>query len=115
MVQIGAWKLKWYDKMKYIITKSRLNEFMTQYLDSWLSSKHSYDYDQFTIIENPIEQEDIGDSIVMEHDKSDGRLWFYNDFRKNLMDLFNKSSKEINYFVKEWFEHKFGVEVKYVD
>jgi hypothetical protein len=23
MVQIGAWKLKWYDKMKYIITESQ--------------------------------------------------------------------------------------------
>jgi hypothetical protein len=100
--------------MKYIITESRLNEFMTQYLDNWLSLKHSYDYDQFTIIENSIDQEDISDSIVMEHDNSDGRLWFSNDFRKNLMNLFNKSSEEINHFVKEWFEHKFDVEVKYV-
>jgi hypothetical protein len=25
MVQIGAWKLKWYDKMKYIITESQYN------------------------------------------------------------------------------------------
>ena len=101
--------------MKYIITENRLNEFMTQYLDSWLSSNHSYNFDQFIIIEYSLEQEDISDSIVIEHDNSDGRLWFDNDFRKNLMDLFNKSAEEINHFVSEWFEHKFGVEVKYVD
>ena len=99
--------------MKYIITENRLNGFMTQYLDSWLSTKHSYDYDQSIIIENLFEED--YDSIIMEHDNSDGRLWFDKNFRKNLSDLFNKSAEEINHFIKEWFEHKFGVEVKYVD
>ena len=99
--------------MKYIITENRLNDFMTQYLDSWLSSKNSYDYDQFIIIED---MEDTDDNNVnMEYDNEDGRLWFYMDFRKNLMDLFNKNTEQINQFVKEWFEHKFGVEVKYVN
>ena len=98
--------------MKYIITENRLNDFMTQYLDNWLSSKHSYDYDQFIIIENLFEED--YDSIIMEHDNSDGRLWFDKNFRKNLSDLFNKSTEEINHFVKEWFEHKFDVEVKYI-
>ena len=96
-----------------IIKENRLNEFMTQYLDSWLLTKHSYDFETFIIIENILEED--YDSIIMEYDNSDGRLWFNKDFRRNLMDLFNKSSEEINHFVKEWFEHKFDVEVKYVD
>jgi len=98
--------------LKQIIKENKLNDFITQYLDSWLSTKHSYDYDQFIIIENLFEED--YDSIIMEHDNSDGRLWFDKNFRKNLSDLFNKSTEEINYFVKEWFEHKFDVEVKYV-
>lgn len=102
--------------MKYIITENRLNDFMTQYLDSWLSSKNSYDFEEFIIIEDMEDMEDTYDNnVIMEHDNSDGRLWFYMGFRKNLMDLFNKNTKEINQFVKEWFEHKFGVEVKYVN
>lgn len=98
--------------MKYIIAENRLNEFIFNYLDSWLSSKHTYDYDKFIIIENFPEQEDISLSILMEYDNSDGRLWFENDFRKNLMNLFNKSDEETNHLVKEWFESKFDVEVK---
>ena len=101
--------------MKYIITENRLNEFMTQYLDSWLSTKHSYNFEEFIIIEYSFGQDDVSDSIVMEHDNTDGRLWFDNDFRKKLTDLFNKSTEEINHFVREWFENKFGVEVKYVN
>lgn len=99
--------------MKYIITENRLNDFMTQYLDSWLLTKHSYDFETFIIIENILEED--YDSIIMEYDNSDGRLWFNKNFRKNLMDLFNKNAEEINHFVSKWFEHKFGVEVKYVD
>jgi hypothetical protein len=101
--------------LKQIIKENKLNDFMTQYLDSWLSTKHSYDFDQFIIIEDTIETHGGSAGIIMEHDNEDGRLWFDTDFRKNLIDLFNKSAEEINYFIKEWFEHKFGVEVKYVD
>lgn len=99
--------------LKQIIKENKLNDFMTQYLDSWLSTKHSYDFETFIIIENILEED--YDSIIMEHDNSDGRLWFNKNFRKNLIDLFNKSTEEINHFIKEWFERKFGVEVKYVD
>lgn len=99
--------------MKYIITESRLNDFIIQYLDSWLLTKHSYDFETFIIIENILEED--YDSIIMEHDNSDGRLWFNKNFRKNLMDLFNKSAEEINHFVSEWFEYKFGEKVEYVD
>jgi hypothetical protein len=100
--------------MKYIITENRLNEFMVNYLENWLSTKNTYDYDQFIIIEELIDYDGESAEIEMEYDGEDGRLWFDNTFRKSLMDISNKTDKEINHLVKGWFEYKFGVEVKKV-
>ena len=88
---------------------------MFNYLDNWLASKHTYDYDQFIIIEELIDNDDLRANIEMEYDGEDGRLWFDTDFRKNLMDISNKTTEEINHLVKEWFESKFGVEVKNIN
>ena len=100
--------------MKYIITENRLHEFMNNYLNSWASTKVINDRDGFIFME---ESSDIGEwDIVMEFDyREDGRLWFNNNFRKNFMDIFMLTSEEANQFIKEWFENKFDVEVKYVE
>jgi hypothetical protein len=97
--------------MKYIITENRLNEFMFHYLDNWLSSKRTYDYDQFIIIEELIDEDGESAEIEMEYDGEDGRLWFDKNFRTNLMDICSKTNEEINQLIKEWFEYKFGVVV----
>ena len=88
---------------------------MFNYLDNWLASKHTYDYDKFIIIEELIDNDDLRANIEMEYDGEDGRLWFDSDFRKYLMDISNKTTEEINHLVKEWFESKFGVEVKNIN
>ena len=51
----------------------------------------------------------------MEYDGDDGRLWFRREFRYLLTDLFGKTHTETMAFVKKYFEHKFGVEVKKVE
>ena len=100
--------------MKYIITENRLNEFMFNYLDNWLSSKHTYDYGQFIIIEELIDEDGESADIEMEYDGEDGRLWFDKNLRRALMSMSNKTNEEINQLIKEWFEYQFGVEVKKV-
>ena len=99
--------------MKYVITENRLNEFMNQYLDSWLSSKVVYGHESFIIVDNKLD-DDSGDSTVMEYDHEDGRLWVMGYVKKHLMDLFNKPRKEVDEFLKHWFENEFNVNVSYV-
>jgi hypothetical protein len=84
---------------------------MFNYLDNWLSSKHTYDYDQFIIIEELIDEDGESADIEMEYDGEDGRLWFDKNLRTSLMDMSNKTNEEINQLIKEWFEYKFGVVV----
>jgi hypothetical protein len=84
---------------------------MFHYLDNWLSSKRTSDYDQFIIIEELIDEDGESAEIEMEYDGEDGILWFDKNLRTNLMNISNKTNEEINQLIKEWFEYKFGVVV----
>ena len=99
--------------MKYIIKESKVDMLMTEYLDSWVSSRRLVKFDRFIILENPNGEEE--NDIDMEYDGDDGRLWFRREFRHLLTDLFGKSQVEIMIFVGKYFEGKFGVEVKKVE
>ena len=99
--------------MKYIIKESKIEMLMTEYLDSWVSSRRLVKFDRFIVLEDPNGEEE--NDIDMEYDGDDGRLWFRREFRYLLTDLFGKTHTEIMAFVKKYFEHKFGVEVKKVE
>ena len=99
--------------MKYIIKESKIDMLMTEYLDSWVSSRRLAKFDRFIVLENP-NGEDEND-IDMEYDGDDGRLWFRKEFRHLLIDLFSKSQVETMTFVGKYFENKFGVEVNKVE
>ena len=99
--------------MKYIIKESKIEMLMTEYLDSWVSSRRLVKFDRFIVLEDPNGEEE--NDIDMEYDGDDGRLWFRKEFRYLLTDLFGKTHTEIMAFVKKYFEHKFGVEVKKVE
>jgi hypothetical protein len=99
--------------MKYIIKESKIEMLMTEYLDSWVSSRRLVKFDRFIVLEDPNGEEE--NDIDMEYDGDDGRLWFRREFRYLLTDLFGKTHTETMAFVKKYFEHKFGVEVKKVE
>jgi hypothetical protein len=105
--------------MKYIITESRLNDFIFQYLDSWSENKYINGFDSLITITHRDNGNDINDyfeeDVIIEYSYEDGRLYIEKDFRNHFMDLFNKSSDEANSFIKDWFEYKFGEKVEYVD
>lgn len=98
--------------MRYIISESRLNNFIFQYLDNWEETKVSYRNYPWIIIEEP--DEDDAEQY-MELDRTDGRLWIHKLIRKDLMNLFNKSEEEINAIVGKWFSDRFEEEVKFVE
>ena len=101
--------------MKYIITESRLDEFLTNYLDSWVGGMVVTKSSPFIIISRKIsgDEDDWEDS--MEHDYIDGRLWVNRNLQRNLMDLSNKNEDELKEFLKKWFENKYDVDVEYVE
>ena len=98
--------------MRYIISESRLNNFIFQYLDNWEETKVSYRNYPWIIIEEP--DDDYAEQY-MELDRTDGRLWINKSIRKDLMNLFNKSEEEINAIVGNWFSDRFEEEVKFVE
>lgn len=98
--------------MRYIISESRLNNFIFQYLDNWEETKVSYRNYPWIIIEEP--DDDYAEQY-MELDRTDGRLWINKLIRKDLMNLFNKSEEEINAIVGNWFSDRFEEEVKFVE
>jgi hypothetical protein len=99
--------------MKYIITESKLDMLMTDYLDSWVDSKLIQKFDRFIVLEDPVGEPE--NEVDMEYDGDDGRLWFRREFRHLLTDLFGKSQVETMTFVGKYFEDKFGVEVNKVE
>ena len=89
---------------------------MTEYLNDWMNTRTPPAmFNGFIILNSPNEPYYIDDDIDMEYDSEDGRLWFKNEFRQFLMDLFGKERHETNLFVKKVFEDKFNVKVIYVD
>ena len=100
--------------MKYIITESRLHDFMTNYLNNMVSNNHEIFMDSFIVISPRVDE---GHEWVdfMEYDYSDGRLWIERDFLSNFGDLFALDKEGSLDFIKKWFEDKFGVDIKYVE
>lgn len=97
--------------MKYIITESKLDEIRTNYLNDRTGS--SSIIDNFIIIYNPSEPDDIEDTVIMEYDHEDGRLFINSNFGHGFSDLFFNNDEEAYKFMSEWFENKFDVFVEY--
>lgn len=95
--------------MKYIIKESKLDMLMTNYLNTWVSSRRLIKFDRFIILEDPYGEE--GNDIDMEYDGEDGRLWVRQELFDTLVDLFGKGEDETLDFIGKYFEYKFGVEV----
>lgn len=102
--------------MKYIISENRLSEFINSYLESFLSTKAISHSDPWIIISQAAQGDDEIWADYMEHDYTDGRLWVNKVFLRDFMDLFGFRDKESALsFIKNWFENKFEVEVKFVE
>jgi hypothetical protein len=95
--------------MKYIITESKLDMLMTDYLNTWVSSRRLIKFDRFIILEDPNGEPE--NDVDMEYDGEDGRLWVRQELFSTLVDLFGKDENETLEFIGKFFEYKFGVQV----
>ena len=95
--------------MKYIITKSKLDMLMTEYLNTWVDSRKLIQFDRFIVLEDPNGEPE--NDVDMEYDGEDGRLWVRQELFDTLVDLFGKGEDETLEFIGKFFEHKFGVQV----
>ena len=86
---------------------------MTDYLNTWVSSRRLIKFDRFIILEDPNGEPE--NDVDMEYDGEDGRLWVRQELFSTLVDLFGKGNVETLDFIGKHFENKFGVEVKKVE
>jgi hypothetical protein len=95
--------------MKYIITESKLDMLMTDYLNTWVGSRRLIEFDRFIVLEDPNGEPE--NEVDMEYDGEDGRLWVRQELFSTLVDLFGKDENETLEFIGKFFEYKFGVQV----
>lgn len=104
--------------MKYIISETRLRkvlrEYMLEYLDFVARTNVEYESDPFKIIEEPSRGDDVAFQY-MEYDRTDGRLWINKEFLSIFNHTFPFAKDFSKDFIKEWFENRYGVEIKFVE
>jgi hypothetical protein len=101
--------------MKVLITENKLHKLQTNHLDNMLRGGVS-EFDNFIIIYYYDTADDYEYSdILMEYDSEDGRLYVDNKFLKDFSLTYFPNEDEVEPVIKDWFEDKFGVEVKYME
>jgi len=99
--------------MNYIITESKLDMLMTDYLNTWVGSRRLIEFDRFIVLEDPNGEPE--NEVDMEYDGEDGRLWVRQELFDTLVDLFGKGENETLDFIGKYFDYKFGVQVVKVE
>jgi len=97
--------------MKYTIKESKLNDLRKDYIENRIGSDS--DFEEFIIVYYPFREDDDEDVLMMEYDNTDGRLYVNSSFGRGFSDLFFPNDEEAYKFISEWFEWKYGVDVKF--
>ena len=96
--------------MKYIISEGRLDKIMTNYLDSFLTSKQILDYDDSLVIADRNTDDDTSFwTEYMFYNFDDEDLWVNNQFIEEFSYLFGREYEESLSFIKDWFKKEFNV------
>jgi hypothetical protein len=102
--------------MKVIITENKLRDIQLNYLNTM---RYDYDeFDNFKMLYYPDNNEDefeITSSVMMEYDFEDFRLYIDSKFVKDFGLTYFPNEDDVQPFIRDWFEEKFGVKVKYIE
>jgi hypothetical protein len=90
--------------MKYIISESRLEKLVINYLSSLDFKEDYYDADGFDIIHN-------GDR-AMGYRNEQKKLYVSTDLIEDMKSLFDLSQRGVLEYVRIWFQDEYNVEVK---
>jgi hypothetical protein len=99
--------------MKIIITESKLKDLRTSYLNYFHNHASVSKFDSFIVVYYNETDDDNDDSIAMEYDSDDGRLYLDKNFTLFFKNYFPNEDDVIP-FIKDWFENEFGVKIKYI-
>lgn len=102
--------------MKVIIKENKLRDIQLNYLNTM---RYDYDeFDNFKMLYYPDNNEDEGEftsSVMMEYDFEDFRLYIDSKFVKDFGLTYFPNEDDVQPFIRDWFEEKFGVKVKYIE
>lgn len=104
--------------MKYIITESMAKKFAYEEIKNKINDLNLYrkTIDSFIIYAVEDENDFVGDSVFMEYDSYDGRLYVQITYFENVLSLFGfNSPEEQKEFFMDWFEYYEGIRPEYVD
>jgi len=100
--------------MKILITESQkkklLNDFIKSLVDDTLDENKPFYVDSYIVI---WDKTDVWNTFI-EYDKSDGRLWISKKYLNNLESWFPIKKEKVLDMIKNSFENKFNVDVKYI-
>lgn len=101
---------------KVIISESRLHEFLTAYLDSFVDTHEVVYHDPYIVISDKDHGDDVKWVDHMEYDHTDGRLWVNRDTLDSIYNSFPffRDKESFKQFLVKWFENRFEVEVKFI-
>jgi hypothetical protein len=104
--------------MKILITESQkkklLNDFIKSLVDDTLDENEPSYLDSYIVFWDKTVDGDIDDATAIEYDKSDGRLWISKKYLNNLESWFPIKKEKVLDMIKNSFENKFNVDVKYI-
>jgi hypothetical protein len=100
--------------MKVVITENKLRDIQLNYLNTM---RYDYsEFDNFKILYYPDNRDDYELSeVMMEYDFEDFRLYIDSNFVKDFGLTYFPNEDDAQPFIRDWFEDKFGVKVKYVE
>ena len=105
--------------MKYLITENQYEKVMYDFVSSYVNETFDdlkADYkDSFIIIWNPdIDVDEDGELVLFEYDSWDGRLWISKDYIKKIRSFVPMDISDVHSIIKDLFESRFDVNVKFV-
>ena len=104
--------------MKYLITESTAKKMAFEGIKDVMNELNLYSktFDSFIIYAFSDENDFVMDSVVIEYDSEDGRLYVQNKYFQNVLSLFGFTTiEEQKELFSDWFEYYEGIKPEYVD
>ena len=104
--------------MKYIIKESTAKKMAFEGIKDVINDLNLYrkTFDSFIIYAHYGEDDFVGDSVVIEYDSEDGRLYIQNSYFQNVLSLFGFTTiEEQKELFSDWFKYYEGIKPEYVD
>jgi hypothetical protein len=102
--------------MKYIITESKLDMLMTDYMDNLLASKKVSDGGDVLLIYDDLGEDYLyEEEVVIDYIRDKTEMSIRMDLINMFTSMFSRDIEQAKEFIKNWFENKFNLEVGYVD